>query len=431
MDSAEEKFRSGMKVSRDYFLLLGSQFLSAFGDNIVLAVILGQLTIQYKAGLLTNPQLGMANVVYTCLFFIPYVLGASVSGYLNDRFPKTRWLLGGNLLKLTGALFCALSVWHGEIWQKIGYFVVGLGACVYGPAKYGILPEILPRERLVKANGSVELLTILAILAGPLTGARMVDHWTKTIAEPGRAILLCYAVVASIFVVSLVMNLFMSTTPFNRSVRLAPSTAEFLHHFGDLLRSPRLSRVLLGTGIFWVCGAVLKMNFQPWGLHILKMENNEQIARLGLWLGLGIIGGSLLAGQLHRVGDLRWTQRYGWFLAGAILLLSVVTQSILIMIILGLIGLLAGLFLIPLNASLQAESDPAKLGKTVAAQNLVDNIAMVAGGGYVYAANAVKMDAQWIFSGLGLLIAIAICCLRIPVRAIEITEKPAGKSVPT
>ena len=62
----------------------------------------------------------------------------------------------------------------------------------------------------------------------------------------------------------------------------------------------------------------MKMNFQPWGLNVLGLESNTQIALLGLWLSLGIMGGSILAGQLHRVGDLRCTRFYGWLLAGMI-----------------------------------------------------------------------------------------------------------------
>lgn len=398
-----------MNASRNYPLLLASQFLSAFGDNVILAIIIGQLTIKYKGGLLTDSQLGISNATYTTLFFIPYVLGASLAGYVNDRFPKTRWLLGGNIFKLIGTLLCTLSVWAGEQWQQIGYFIIGTGACVYGPAKYGILPEILPKERLVKANGTVELLTILAILAGPYTGARMIDHWE---------VLSCYAVVGGIFILSLGLNLLMTPTSCNPTIRLKTSTQEFFAHFRNLLSSPRLARVLLGTGIFWICGAVMKMNFQPWGLHTLHLSNNEEIARLGLWLGLGIIGGSLLAGQFHRIGDLTWTQRYGWLLATAIVLLSLVVRPGPVIIMLMLIGMLAGLFLIPLNAALQAESDSEKLGKTIAAQNFVDNVAMMLGGIYAIVANTMHLSAQTIFTILGILIALAIVFLKIPPRSV-------------
>ena len=66
------------------------------------------------------------------------------AGYLNDRFSKNRWLLGGNFIKLLGPPRAAMSIVCRPTWLAAGYFMVGIGACVYSPAKYGILPEILP-----------------------------------------------------------------------------------------------------------------------------------------------------------------------------------------------------------------------------------------------------------------------------------------------
>jgi LPLT family lysophospholipid transporter-like MFS transporter len=116
--------------------------------------------------------------------FVPYVLLAPLAGYLNDRFPKTNWLLGGNLIKLTGTLLAMLSISGDPLWQGIGYFIVGIGACVYSPAKYGILPEILAKERLVKANGTIEMLTLVAILIGTVGGAVLVDKLPLSSAIP-------------------------------------------------------------------------------------------------------------------------------------------------------------------------------------------------------------------------------------------------------
>jgi len=92
-----------MKPKRNYPLLLASQFLSAFGDNAILALILGPVLVHFKQ---TRDHLAGAadrQCVYTSLLFIPYVVLAPLAGFFNDRFSKTRWLIGGNLLKLAGA----------------------------------------------------------------------------------------------------------------------------------------------------------------------------------------------------------------------------------------------------------------------------------------------------------------------------------------
>jgi LPLT family lysophospholipid transporter-like MFS transporter len=411
-----------MRTKRNFPLLLGSQFLSAFGDNAMLAVILGQLTFQRNAGQLTDGQLGAMNALYTSLFFVPYVVLAPLAGFLNDRYAKTSWLLGGNAIKLAGTAVAGLSLWLGGAWQGLGYFLVGIGGCIYSPAKYGVLPEIVERERLVKANGLTELLTVVAILTGFVGGAGMID----TLPVP-----VCYLLLMGIFGVSLGLNACMARTPAHRLVEARRSVDEFFGNLGNLLESGRLFRVLCGTGLFWFCGAVLKMNFQPWGLNVIDLANrsaanlyvNTRISLYVVWLTLGIVAGSLLAGQLHRVGDLRSTRRYGWALAGLIEALGLVELllgaefikgQLPIVLTLIAMGTIAGCFLIPLNAALQSECNQTRLGKTIAAQNFIDNLAMVTAGALVFVANRASIRPSGIFLCLAALVALVVTGLRVP-----------------
>lgn len=420
-----------MSARRNYPLLLASQFLGALGDNAILAVIVGQLTLLQKAGQLGMDDLRTRSALYTSLLFIPYVLLAPLAGYLNDRYAKTSWLLGGNLLKLLGTAVCGLSVWYGYGWQALGYLIVGIGSTMYGPAKYGILPEILPRERLVKANGLVELLTLLAILLGAIAGSVIVDRL------PVSA---CYGILLAIFGASMLLNLLMARTPSDPTTRLSHSITEFLAHFGSLLRAPRLGRILIGTALFWVCGAAMKINFQAWGLDVLHLPDNTQIALLGLWLSVGVMIGSVLAGMWYRVGDLRHTRFYGFCLAGLLGLIFLIgpldlvhlgrhvvettgsngVRSVALVVLPAVMailvgaGMAAGLFLIPLNAALQSESDPQKLGKTIAVQNFCDNVGMILAGLIVLGCTQVGLSASQVFIVLAVIVTVVVAWLRIP-----------------
>jgi MFS transporter, LPLT family, lysophospholipid transporter len=414
-----------MKPNRNYPLLLAGQFLSAFGDNAILAVIVGQLTYLQKAGAITAAELRTNSTLYTSLLFVPYVLLAPLAGYLNDRYAKTSWLVGGNALKLAGTVICALSIWFAPFWQGIGYFIVGIGACFYGPAKYGILPEILPREKLVKANGMVELLTLVAILGGAIVGSVLADKFKDHV-------LVSYGVLLGIFGSALLFNLVMTRTPHKPDIHLSASVAAFGGHLRDLLTAPRLCRILLGTALFWVCGAAMKINFQPWGLEVLHLPDNTQIALLGLWLSVGVMGGSILAGQLHQVGDLRRTQAYGFALAIMLALLYSVDSfgfwrtpviqlgplHLVLPVVLLLVGtgITAGLFLIPLNAALQAESDPDKLGKTIAVQNLGDNLGMCLAGLYTFVCVKAGISSSGVFLGLAIGVAALVAWMRFARR---------------
>lgn len=432
-----------MKSTRNYPLLLASQFLGAFGDNAILAVIVGQLTLLQKAGTITSDELRTRGTIYTSILFIPYILLAPLAGYLNDRYAKTSWLAGGNLLKLLGTAVCALSIWFGYAWQGLGYFIVGIGSAFYGPAKYGILPEILSTDRLVKANGMVELLTLLAILTGAIGGSVMVDQLPVGI---------CYVALAGIFIASLALNLIMDRTPSDTAVRLSASVGEFFNHLRSLFAGPRLGKVLIGTALFWVCGATMKINFQAWGLEALKLPDNTQIALLGLWLSVGVMIGSISAGRFYPVSDLRHTRGFGVFLAGMLLAVYVIeplglqhigqhmitklrpdgtTVTVLavlpmVMALLVGAGVAAGLFLIPLNASLQAESDPTKLGKTIAVQNLFDNLGMVLAGLLIFVCVKLHLSASQVFIALAVLVVVVIAWLKFPVLRKSEHPSPTG-----
>jgi MFS transporter, LPLT family, lysophospholipid transporter len=415
-----------MNRPRNYLLLLISQFLGAFGDNCILAVILGPVMKRFQAGEITGSEQSIANIYYTSLLFVPYLVCAPLAGYFNDRYPKTHALILGNGLKVLGAFLAWISLAHEQWWLSIGYFVVGIGACIYSPAKYGILPEILPLERLVKANGTVEMLTLMAILCGNIVGARLVD----TLSLP-----VCYTIVIGIYATSTILNLFMTRTPAYPDTRFAPSLQEFCHTLLDLVRRPRLLKILIGTSLFWVCGAMMKMNFQPWGQQVMGFTTMTQVALLGLWLSIGVIVGSMLAGQLHKIGDLHATRRYGLLLAVAIA--AVASTHYLIkagfthghgysIAMLLLAGFAAGLFLIPLNAALQAEAHQGKLGKTLATQNLLENIAMLSGSTFAWFNVSIGFDPTQLFLALAVLVALVAANLAFPKTLPPVAHSPAN-----
>jgi LPLT family lysophospholipid transporter-like MFS transporter len=428
-----------MKRTRDYSLLLTSQFFSAFGDNAVLAVIVGQLTYLQQDGSISSAQLRTISTVFTSLLFVPYVLLAPLAGYLNDRYSKASWLAGGNALKLLGTAICGASTLvGGSIGEAVGYFVVGVGACAYGPAKYGILPEILPREQLVRANGMVELLTLLAILTGAIGGAALSD------ALHARPIV-AFGIVATIYGLAWLISLAIRRQPGDATVTLEESVGAFGGHLRELFSQARLRSVLVGTALFWFCGAVMKINFQPWGLQTLGFTSNTAIALLGLWLSVGVMIGSVMAGRIHSVGDLRGTPFYGIGLAGVLALLFCVKPApiwleptfalgpihvpVPVVGVLILAGIAAGLFLIPLNAALQAESDPNKLGKTIAVQNLSDNLGMCLAGGYTFLATVSRVSASGVFMGLAVILGLATIYMATQTRRRAGAVAAAGRTI--
>lgn len=418
-----------MTSPRNYPLLLAGQFLGAFGDNFLLAAILGPLTYQLATGTITEKFIGQQNALFSAVFFIPFIFLAPLAGWLNDRMPKNQWLRRGNAIKFIGTAIGLFGVWqhagdfHGSReWQVLGYAIVGLGACVYSPAKYGILPEILPAERLVKANGTVEMLTLIAILGGMGGGAAVYDQ--------SRSLPVCYAACLGLYAAAFVLNFLMDRTPCNPASSFRHSLGEFGGSLRDLLVHPRLGRVLLGCGLFWFAGATLRNNLQGWGLEVFHQAGIAEVTNIRLKLliiGLivGIVAGSMLAGQLHKIGDLTWSRRYGFLMALGVLLLGLLGgKHGLVPVVVALIatGVFAGLLIVPLNASLQHESDPTRLGKTIAIQNFVDYLAMLAGAGFLSALTAFNFSPLHVFLALPAALALISLALRMP------SEKPAASA---
>ena len=412
-----------MKPTRNYYLLLAGQFLGAFGDNFLLKALLGPLTYQLLSHEITEQQVSSLNSRFSAVFFIPFILLAPLAGWLNDRMPKTSWLFGGNLIKIIGAAIGLFGVWHhgadfhaSLTWQTVGYAIVGIGACVYSPAKYGILPEIVEADRLVKANGTVEMLTLVAIVGGIGGGAALYDHV--------RSLPLVYLVSLGLYVAALILNGLMTRTPCNPAASLGHSLSEFGGSLLGLLRHPRLGRVLLGCGLFWFAGALLRSNMQGWGLEIFQAAglaaasiSNLRLNLLLLALTFGIVTGSMLAGQLHRVGDLSWARRYGFLVATGIGLLGLLggrfglTPPVAALVF---TGLFSGLLLVPLNAALQHESDQTKLGKTIAIQNFTDYFSMLGGAGFLYVMTRFNLAPTQVFVALAVTLGVIAVALRTP-----------------
>ncbi len=417
------------KPGRNYQLLLASQFLSAFGDNLLIMIILSALTAARADGKITEQAVSNANAIYSALFFLPFVLLAPLAGFLNDRHPKTTWLTGGNLIKLCGTSIGVIGLLLHQNIHGLSYLIVGIGACCYSPAKYGILPEIVPADRLVKANGTVEMLTLLAILGGLLAGGILMDHQPQTVG---------YLLVAATYGLSLLFNALMTRTGCNPQARLRSSFTEFGGNLQALLRHARLGRIMLGCGLFWFLGASLRTNLQSWGMEVLKQINGEapsnaQLALLKVWLALGIILGSVAAGQFHRTGDLRATRPYGWLMAlftFGLGMLGATGGRWTIQGLLILTGIAAGLFLIPLNASLQHESDQTRLGKTIASQNFVDYLAMLLGAGFVWLCTQANLTADAVFVALAVTIGLLVIILNPPPQRAATALTQTSPSMP-
>ena len=349
-------------MKKDINKVLSAQFLTAFADNAVLFTAVTMVMQQIEVGGWYIPAL-QASFLVAYVIFAPWV-----GGYADGR-PKRNVMLSANLIKAIGAAFLLLN-----IEPVFAYSIIGLGAAIYSPAKYGILPELVDKESLVKANGWIEGSTILAILSGTLVGAALAEY--------------------SIFMaLIMVIGLYLSSAIIAQTIKhkhiVGKSSEKALRSFYSqmqgLLETPRARFATLGVSLFWAAATVLRVLLIAWAPVVLFIYTTTEIALLTLFVAVGIAVGSILVPKLIPIAYLRRARLAAYAMGLVIISLSLLENIWAARGGLFLAGVCGGLFVVPINAALQEIGHLSiGAGGAVAIQNFFENFAMLIASG-VYA----------------------------------------------
>ena len=379
-------------MNKQIYPLLIAQFLSAFADNAILFTVI--------AIVMQSPNLESWYIpALQSVFLIAFVVLAPWVGGFADNYAKSRVLTIANLIKAAGAGLLLLNV--EPLWA---YSIVGIGAAAYSPAKYGILPELAGHELLVKANSWIEGSTILAILSGMVIGAKVADYSTQW-ALIGIIILFAMSAVVTLF---LPIRIYAPTLDYADTAVSRSKVIAFTKQMGRFFTTPRSRFAMLGGSLFWATAATLRVIIVAWAPLILSLKNATEIAELTLFLAVGIIAGSALVPGLIPLEHLRRARIPAYFMAFFITVLSLTGSIWPARFALFFIGMMGGMFIVPVNAALQEQGyQSIGSGSAVALQSFFQNLTMlVAVGSYTYAAaqNSNPVIAMLI---LGLLVFIA------------------------
>ena len=351
-------------MNKQIYPLLIAQFLSAFADNAILFTVIAMVMHSHELPTWYVPAL-------QSVFLVAFVVLAPWVGGFADSHAKSRVLILANLIKAAGAglLLCKVE-------PLVAYCIVGVGAAVYSPAKYGILPELAPHELLVKVNSWIEGSTIFAILMGMVVGAKLAD----------ASVTMALVLTIALFIASACITLFLPVRT-AKAESNAFQLAEFGRQIGQFFVTPRSRFTILSAAIFWASAATLRVILVAWAPLILMSHNATEIAQLTLFLALGIIAGSAIVPNLIPLEHLRRIRIPGYIMAVFIGALSLTDSLFPARCVLFVIGTMGGIFIVPVNAALQELGQQSiGSGSAVAMQNFFQNLAMLAGvGTYTYA----------------------------------------------
>ena len=366
-----------------------AQFFSAFADNAIFFAILAFIKqLHYPEWSQSALQIG---------FVIPFILLSPFVGQFADSMSKGKAMMIANGVKLLGAALICLN-----INPFLGYFLVGVGAAGYSPAKYGILGELTSGDNLVKANGLIEASTIAAILLGSLAGGHIADL------NITLALLTCVVM----YGLAMIANIFIPKLPAARQDiewKFMSMIKDFAKTFKIIFNNKQALYTLLGTSLFWGAGITLRFLLISWVPIVLGITDNSTPTNLNAVVAIGIVVGAGLASATVSISNTFRCIPAGILMGLAVIAFTLQSNMISSYILLVVIGALGGYFLVPLNASIQKiGKELIGAGSVISIQNLSEYSAMMIMLSTYTLAVAGGLSVITIGVGFGMLFAILI-----------------------
>ncbi|WP_198118712.1 lysophospholipid transporter LplT [Massilia rhizosphaerae] len=360
-------------MNRGFYTIMAAQFFSSLADNALIFVAIGMLTAM-KAPASLTPLLRESFVLF-------YVLLAAFVGAFADSMPKGRVMFIANLIKVFG---CCL-IFFG-VHPLVACTVVGFGAAVYSPAKYGILTELLPPDKLVAANGWIEGLTVMSIILGTVMGGVLLSvhggAWLASLGVPyiDTATKAELAVLIGVYALAAGFNLRIPDTG-ARYERQERNPAKLIADFADCastLWKDKLGQISLAvTTLFWGAGATLQLIVLKWAERSLHMPLDKATSLIGV-VAIGVAVGAAMAAKMIPLKKSLTVIPLGIIMGLVVTAMTMVYSLAIAVVLLLLIGFLSGFFVVPMNALLQHRGHVLmSAGHSIAVQNFNENLSIL------------------------------------------------------
>ncbi|HWE83581.1 MAG TPA: acyl-[ACP]--phospholipid O-acyltransferase [Terracidiphilus sp.] len=371
-------------ASRDrhgFWSLIATQFQGAFSDNILRNLLLSMIV---GMNLAKTERETFVSVV-TFLFSVPFLILSMPGGWLADRFSKRQITIWTKVMEFGSMLLATAGLATHTLGLSLAALtLVASQAALFGPSKYGLLPELLPEKSLSWGNGVIELGTFLAIIIGTVTGAWMGEHFSGHEVYAGYVLLGLSAIG---FLTSLGVDKVPAAAP-GKPFRLNIA-GDLWAQIGKMRKDRALFLAVLGNTYFWFLGSLLFSTIVIYGPDVLHV-GQAKTGYLNAMLAVGIGIGSMAAGWVSENKI-----EYGLIPLGSIgmtctgLALGITPHGMVASAaLLGMLGFWAGFFAVPINALIQHKPAEQDKGGIIAAANLLSfvGIALSSGVYFVFTA---------------------------------------------
>lgn len=377
--------------SRSFMSLFLTQFLGAFNDNLLKNALVILITFRIAAETGDNAQILVT--LAAGIFILPFFLFSASAGQLADKYERTFII---KLVKISEVLIMILAsfgfIYHKSWFLIFVLFAAGVHSTFFGPIKYAILPQIVTKTKLISANAYISAATFIAILMGTICGGLLILHDFGTYYVS--------AILCTIALLGLITCFFIPRAP--APVPSLTISHNFIRETWRIIEfSKANSRVfiaVLGISWFWFVGATFLSQFPNFVKDFLHAEPRVVTIFLTLFT-VGIAIGSFICNKLLK-GAIKTT--YAFIAAVGLSLFTIdlyfASQNIIydnhsglfswqvfihmdtsfrIMLDLLCTAIFAGIFIVPLYAIVQHESDNKYRARIIAANNVLNSLFMV------------------------------------------------------
>ena len=368
-------------MTLNFYRLIAAQFFSSLADNALLIVAIA--LIEFK---------GMPAWLAPLLkffFTVSYVVLAPWIGALADAAPKSRLMAWMNASKIIGLL---ALMWG--LHPLAAFAVIGFGAAGYAPAKYGLITELVPAEKLVLANSWLEVSVVCSVLIGAVLGgvlisplfipaAELIEHtlgglsWLMGEETPLRAALIC---VLALYLSASTINVFIQGSGKiygHQRLHVVHAVRHFWVDNRRLWQDKEGGLSLAATTIFWGGGATVQFAVLKWASDQLGLPLN-QAAYLQAAVAVGVVFGAAYAGRRVALSQAKHMLWSGVGLGVLLVVISQITSIAMAIPVLLLAGAMGGLLVVPLNALLQHRGCVLlSAGRSIAVQGFNENLSVL------------------------------------------------------
>ena len=441
MNDAKQPFPKPRSL-RSFWALIGVMFQGALSDNIfkfiVMMLILKHANERFPQSPSDATALGNTwTSIAEGAFILPFIVSATIAGWLSDRFAKSRVTLWTKILEIivmaAGMAMFALGYISGAI---IVLFFMGFQSALFSPSKYGILPEILPEEQTAWGNGILQGGTFLAIILGTILGPSLFQCFNQSLWINGL-------ILVGLAGGGALLALQMAPTPVgNPAQRFEINPVPMVSLYGrEILSNTGILWGVVGMSVWWMAGVMMQGAALLIAVQVLGLSPSQTgLALLPIVVGMG--AGCVLAGMVSKNRIELGLVPFGalamfsasmlvWRLTPNFAELSRMSSEQLqhiryiVPAMMGLVGLVCGFFIVPLQAFVIQETRPDKRGGVWSVSNVFTSIGMMAGAGargLIVQATASPGDVFFAGGVLMLLTGIVICVKfpRIPLRFLAV-----------